>query len=75
MNDNPYQSPACSTKGLYEWPLWRRIIYAVLAISIVYLLCGAAASWQLYSRVTPEDATIAEKVQAFVTDWRSVWEN
>lgn len=75
MSDNPYQSPEFVGEGIYEWPLWRRIVYAVIAISIVYLLCGAVASWQLYSRSAPEDATIVEKVRAFVTDWRSVWEN
>lgn len=67
--DNPYRTPVDTVPGRYEWPLWRRILYASLMIAAVYLACGAAASWKWYSQVGPRDMPIAERVRGFFTDW------
>ena len=71
-SDNPYATPAERRKGRYEWPLWRRILYACAGIAIVYLLCGAVASWQAFQKtIIHHDAPMIEQVKSFFTEWRN----
>ena len=67
---NPYAPPVDSAPGHYEWPLWRRIMYACSMIAIVYLLAAVIGLWQAWddSQRNPNNS-IVEEVVAFLTNW------
>jgi len=67
---NPYKPPVDTQPGRYEWPLRRRIVYAGLAIAIIYLACATAASWRWYRDVGPRDQPLIQQIANFLTDWR-----
>lgn len=70
-NDNPYATPIDTQHGKYEWPLWRRILYACSAIAIVYLLCDAALMWQNYDKIASKDEPAVTRLLSFFSDWKA----
>lgn len=66
-----YQSPQCSGRGRYEWPLWRRVVYACLVLVILYLAAAVASWWQTFRRDPNHCRTpLVPTVVRFLTDWR-----
>ena len=72
FNDNPYQSPADTSKGRYEWPLWRRILYSLLVLLIVYCTSAVSGAWLVYHKSGwATGKPVSEQVVKFFTDWRN----
>lgn len=72
-DNNPYATPVDTAPGRYEWPLWRRIIYACSVIAIFYLAFAAIGSWNSFRHVSSiEHATPLEQIKAFFVGWDSL---
>lgn len=69
-DENPYQPPKHTGPARYEWPLWRRIVYSLAAIAIVYLLCGVVASWQTFRHCAGNaNRPMLQTLVDFIAEW------
>jgi hypothetical protein len=70
FTENPYQSPADSSTGYYDWTLAKQAFVACSMIAILYLVALSLSLWQTWDGATlPATATSMEKLKAFFIDW------
>lgn len=67
-NENPYAPPSCPGCGEYDWTLFRRILYTLSVIAMLYLGIAAAASYHDFARIHP-GRTDLRQIWDFMHEW------
>lgn len=70
-NDNPYQAPAASGKGKYDWTLAKRVFLAVSMLTIFYLLCSGVGAWNEFRHINPNRTNVKNQLVDFFTGWNT----